>query len=394
MKQAKFHLVFDRKNTTIKPEDQALIYIDCSKNGKRLYLSTGVKVQKRHFKGANNKWIDNSYPEAHKLNVYLTNFLNKFVSFDNQQMLLDIDYPLDALKGLINNKLVTNFIEYFEKCYLNNPKIVNNTKKYYNTTLQHLKNFGKIIYFTDLTYVNISGFDKHLHSLELKDTTISKYHKAMKSIVNEATRSGFLDKDLNLYKDIKTNAKAGERVYLTIDEVAQLENFVDKDENSYLTRSKDMFLMCVYTGLRYSDLIKLNDKTILFTKDKVEISLISQKTKKVFRITLNDFFKSEGQLNSKPVEIVLKYKDRLALNPFKISEQYYNRLLKDLAKASGINKNLTSHVARHTFGTYMASKVNSFTLKTLMQHSKIETTAIYVNTSNIDGVIKGIDWSK
>lgn len=390
-KQTKFHIVFDRKKTTIKPEDQALIYIDCTKNGKRKYLSTGIRVQKKQFKGANLNWIHKT-TEALVLNTVLSNILNKLISFDNEQMLKGIDYPLETLERVIQSKQIANFVEYYQNYYTSNPKLGKNTKKYYKTTLHHLAGFGKIKYFSDINYINISAFDKYLHSQKLKLTTICKYHKALKSVINEAIKSGYLENDLKPYQDIKLNAKAGDSVFLTLEELSKIENLEIENDHWGLSRCKDIFLMCSYTGLRYSDIIQLNDKTVFFNDDKIEICLISKKTKKEFRLTLNDWFKPSQKKDSKPVEIMKKYREFLSMEPFKISDQYYNRQLKQIAKASGINKNLTSHVARHTFGTIMAQKVPSFVLQTLMQHSDIKTTSKYVNLSTKDNLIKNINW--
>ena len=228
---------------------------------------------------------------------------------------------------------------------------------------------------------------------KLKETTIAKYHKALKAIINKAKNEELLDKDLDAYKDIKTSAKAGEREFLNDNELKLFEDVEIDNENWGLTTSKDIFLMSVYIGLRYSDIIKINTDTVHFDNDgAIHLSLISEKTGKPFRINLHDFFKVEDQHHSRPELIILKYKDKLFANPFKLSAGYHNRNLKDIAKLAKIKKHLTSHVARHTFGTFMATRVNQFTLKDLMQHSKLETTSVYVHMASMDKEIKGIKW--
>ncbi len=58
--------------------------------------------------------------------------------------------------------------------------------------------------------------------------------------------------------------------------------------------------------------------------------------------------------------------------------QEYNRTLKDLAIKADINKNLTAHVGRHTFGyLWMTTSGNIFRLKEILGHTKIETTERY-----------------
>jgi integrase len=59
----------------------------------------------------------------------------------------------------------------------------------------------------------------------------------------------------------------------------------------------------------------------------------------------------------------------------------YNKHLKTIAGKAKINKNLTSHIARHTFLTFMADKVSTPTLMRMAQHSDIKTTMQYIHMS-------------
>lgn len=45
-----------------------------------------------------------------------------------------------------------------------------------------------------------------------------------------------------------------------------------------------------------------------------------------------------------------------------------------------VDKNVSFHIARHTFGTILGKDQNAFTIMKLMGHKKISTSAIYVNT--------------
>ena len=57
--------------------------------------------------------------------------------------------------------------------------------------------------------------------------------------------------------------------------------------------------------------------------------------------------------------------------------------MKDIAIACGIRKNLTMHVARHTFATeYLRNGGHVHVLQQLMGHSKITTTMIYVHVDS------------
>ena len=63
----------------------------------------------------------------------------------------------------------------------------------------------------------------------------------------------------------------------------------------------------------------------------------------------------------------------------KISNQKLNSYLKEIADVCGIKKNLTFHIARHTFATTvtLSNGIPIETVSKLLGHSKISTTQIY-----------------
>lgn len=89
----------------------------------------------------------------------------------------------------------------------------------------------------------------------------------------------------------------------------------------------------------------------------------------------------------KALSILEKYEYKL---PW-ISLQKYNILLKELAAKCGLNKRLTSHMARHTFATSALHKgVPIEVVSKMLSHSNIQTTQIYAKVLAED-VEKGFD---
>jgi site-specific recombinase XerD len=74
-------------------------------------------------------------------------------------------------------------------------------------------------------------------------------------------------------------------------------------------------------------------------------------------------------------EYCTKYDKLLPVN----SNQRYNAYLKEIADICGINKKLTSHIARHTFATTitLANGVPIETVSAMLGHNSIRTTQIY-----------------
>ena len=86
-----------------------------------------------------------------------------------------------------------------------------------------------------------------------------------------------------------------------------------------------------------------------------------------------------------PKMILKKYKGKLPdgkILPV-ISNQKLNAYLKEIADICGIKKNLTFHLARHTFATHLLEQGTDLrTIQELMGHTDIKTTAIYLHVSN------------
>ena len=128
------------------------------------------------------------------------------------------------------------------------------------------------------------------------------------------------------------------------------------------------------TGLRYSDVKDLTKNDIhINTNGTKSIIKRIQKTKGSVRIPL-----------IKPaLEIIQKYEDDFycslkgMLLPV-VSNQNTNAYLKEIATICGIEKNLTFHIARHSFATvFLELGISMESVKAMLGHSDISTTQIY-----------------
>ena len=67
-----------------------------------------------------------------------------------------------------------------------------------------------------------------------------------------------------------------------------------------------------------------------------------------------------------------------------VSNQRYNAYLKEIADLCGITKNLTSHVARHTFATTITAEkgVSTEVVSKMLGHTQLKTTQIYLKITD------------
>ena len=186
-----------------------------------------------------------------------------------------------------------------------------------------------------------------------------------------------LNKELiyrNPFKEFKLQWQKTDRGYLTQSEIETLIN--SRFEDKFLEETRDIFIFCTFTGLSYTDVKHLAQDNIQSSFDgKLWIKGKRKKTDTEYSIPLMNI----------PKMILEKYKatakDNLLLPVCNIV--VYNKRLKDVAKLCGISKNISSHLARHTFATLTLTKgVSIESVSKMLGHTNIATTQIYARITN------------
>lgn len=248
----------------------------------------------------------------------------------------------------------------------------------YNTTQKHITEFLQSKYsITDIPIKNlnfefINDFEFYLKAEKHIDiNTNAKYIKNLKKIIRECVAKDWLTKDPFLAYKVKT--KRTQRVFLSDTELAEIERKVFSMERLNIIR--DIFLFSCYTGLSYIDAYHLTPDNIVVGLDGERwIHTARQKTQTPSHVPL---------LN-RAMKIIEKYADHpKTLNQGKLlpfsSNQKVNAYLKEIAVCCSIKKELTFHVARHTFATTVTlnNGVSMESVSKMLGHKKLQTTEIY-----------------
>jgi site-specific recombinase XerD len=181
----------------------------------------------------------------------------------------------------------------------------------------------------------------------------------------------WIDKDP--FVKFKFSFDKSEREFLSQTELQSIENYETDIER--LNIVKDLFIFSCYTGIAYIDIMKLTNDNVLTGIDGGQW-IITKRTK-----------------TNTPVKIPILETTQLLIDKYKnniraqatgtllptLSNQKLNLYLKEIADACKIKKNLTFHVARHTFATTitLSNGVPIETVSKLLGHNKIATTQIY-----------------
>lgn len=219
----------------------------------------------------------------------------------------------------------------------------------------------------DITPLFIEGFQNYCLS-KLKVNTTNKQLKMLKKILAFAVKERHIE--VSPFQMVLREEKLDYDV-LNKGDINKLlgTSFLD----SRIEQIRDCFIFQCYTGLAYTDLVNL-------TQDNIENDVIIGRRKKTdvqFVVPLLPVAK----------QILEKYNYQLPI----ISNQAYNRYLKVLGDVSGLNKQLHSHLARHTFACLLLnSGVDMKTISRTLGHSSMKITEkIYASMSN-DTVVDNI----
>ncbi|MDO4692948.1 MAG: site-specific integrase [Porphyromonadaceae bacterium] len=204
------------------------------------------------------------------------------------------------------------------------------------------------------------------------NNTTHKKMKMLKTIVLYAINRGFMFQ--NPYAGYVLRRQPVNRGFLTDDEILTIAN---KDFSlDRLDVVRDIFLFSCFTGLAYIDVANLTLENIVTMDNKQWIMTKRQKTNIEANVLLLDI----------PKNIIAKYSHTTyrdgKLLPV-LSNQKMNSYLKEIADLCGIKKNLTFHLARHTFATMSLSKgVPMESVSKMLGHTNIKTTQIYARITN------------
>jgi site-specific recombinase XerD len=184
-------------------------------------------------------------------------------------------------------------------------------------------------------------------------------------------KHGWLPKDP--FYGFKMSKREVERTALTEHEMTILR---DKDfQIERLNLVKDIFLFSCYTGLAYADVQKLKRSEIITGVDG-EKWLVSRRQKTDITAHI--------PLLSPALLIIEKYGNHVqALSRGRLipilSNQKMNSYLKEIADVCKFSKNLTFHIARHTFATTvtLSNGVPIETVSKMLGHRNLKTTQHY-----------------
>lgn len=382
--KTKITLHFYAKSTKANSAGLLPIYVRLTVDGKRLEYSTKKFIESSKWSSELCK-MKGTTEEARSINSYLdlvrAKVLNAQMEIIHRNEILTIENFKEKLLGTEQRQrtLIPIFEDHNNKIKeLVGKEYAPGTLERYKTSLSHTIEFLQWKYKVSDIEINkidhafITDYEFWLRSVRnCANNTAVKYIKNFNKIIKICLANDWLDK--NPFVNYKSKVKEVERVYLSEEEI---QNIINKDlKTERLSLVRDIFLFSCFTGLAYIDVKNL-------TKSHISIGIDGEK----WIFTHRQKTESASKIPILPLTqmIIDKYEDNpQSVNQEKLlpilSNQKMNAYLKEIATVCNIEKELTFHIARHTFATTvtLTNGVPIESVSKMLGHKNLRTTQHY-----------------
>lgn len=373
----KLHILFYLYKTKTNKIGRCAVRCRITYNLTRKEFSTGQFINPKNW-NSKQQLVEPPEPDAELINTQLSLIKTKINRAFLMLQVNETDFTVEdiymAYKGEKTQKQY-NVIEFFER-YLKRLKTligidikeVTWNKFYY--VKEDIKRFIKWkfksndIPLKELKANFLTELDYYFKTVQkIKQVTINKKIQRFRKVVKVAVAENYLEKDPFLLHKSKSVKK--EVIFLSPEELEKLE--MHEFNQPRLKLVQDLFIFSCYSGLAYRELMNLERKHIIKGFDgNLWIQMNRQKTSKSLSIPLLDKAKTILDIYSEKGNHIFP----------RISNQKYNSYLKEIGAIVGLEKKLTTHMARRTFAStvLLYNNVPMEIVSELLGHSNMKIT--------------------
>ncbi|MBT3571399.1 MAG: tyrosine-type recombinase/integrase [Flavobacteriales bacterium] len=353
-------------------------------------INIGHRIKQRDWDDE-KKRVKKSHDNSVRLNNLIQNFISKIDNYIIEKEASNEPVVFAEIKEKVFNK--TNTANTFKEYSLEYLEDLHKEKKYaqFGSSRAQVNKmiafFGDYATFSALTVNHIKKFKVFLKSdYNQSQRSIVNHLIVLRAICNKAIRDGLMNKNdypfggegvvIRIPNSIKVGLNLEEIKLL---ELAKIKSFTSK------WNARNAFLLSFYfAGARISDVLRIKWTDIVDGRLHYKMG----KNNKVGSIAVakkaNDILEQYKTKRWSKEEFVLPELNNADLSDEKdvyrkiiTATKKYNKWLKKLANEVGIEKKVTCHIARHSFGNISGDKIPVQMLQKLYRHSDITTTINY-----------------
>lgn len=373
-----------------KPNKQGLypIAIRVTKDRKSTFLYIGQYIEEKHWDATNFK-VKKSHPNSVRLN---NRILGKLAEANDTLLESEKEDEKINIRTIKKQLVHSSGLDFFAVAKLHNEN-TEKRKKFHqlktdNGRLRAMREFlGRDeLSFSEIDVVLLRKFENHLlHTKKRAPRTVVNYLILIRTIYNLAISLSITDRKTYPFGKGKIQIKIpeSEKIGLTKEEIQLLEGAEDLSEPQQ--HALNVWLLSFYfAGIRVGDVLKLRqsdfkDGRLHYRMGKNE-KLVSLKVPEKAQMILDIYKTAESKKNDLvfPELNGTDFKDEQKIEErIKSVTRNLNRRLEIVAKKVGIDKKMTMHIARHSFGNISGDKIPIQMLQKLYRHSSITTTVNY-----------------
>lgn len=382
--KTKITLHFYPRETKTNANGQTPIYIRLTIDGERTEFSSKKFIEKGKWSSELAK-MKGTTEEARSINSYLDMMRSKVLGAEMTLLHKEEPVTVENVKSIIHGiyknhrTLVTVFQDHNNKMReLVGKQYARGTLQRFEVTLNHIQNFlswknnDDDIALIKIDHAFITDFEFYLRSVkDCSNNTAVKYVRNFRKIINICLNNDWLEK--NPFSKYEGKVFEVDKEFLTEEEIQKI--YSKKFMNKRLEQVRDIFIFCCFTGLAYIDVQQLR-------KDHLGIGIDGNKW--IFKNRQKTDTRSKIPLLPVAEELVRKYAEHpKCLNEDRIlpvlSNQKMNSYLKEIGDVCGIQKEITFHMARHSFATSitLTNGVPIESVSKMLGHKSLRTTQHY-----------------
>ncbi len=378
------------RTADIKKDGSCPLAIRIIKDRKPRYVFTGQYVKPKDWNNV-DRLVKKSHPNSKRIN----NLLIKKLAEANDTI-LELETNQEAITSKeIKDKIkkVGNHVSFFD---LAAQRIDDYKKKgtysvgnAEQSIVNNLKKFVKRdhLYFHEISVSFLERFKVFcIYNLGHSSRTIINQLIFIRTMFNIAIKDGIVDSRYYPFAGDKVKIRIGTglKIGLTQDEVERIEN-LELEPGTSIWHTRNVWLFSFYfAGIRISDVLNLRWSDfkdgrlnyVMYKNEKPVSLKVPDKAAEIIRL----YQQNRETLDSYVFPWLNKAKQRDKRDLFRKSRnasRLFNSHLKNIAQLAGIDKILSNHIARHSFGNIAGDKIHPLMLQKLYRHSDLKTTINY-----------------
>ncbi|TVZ16409.1 site-specific integrase [Maribacter sp. MAR_2009_72] len=398
MKQAEANIYLDQLRP--RKNGDCSIKIKVTFNRKRKYYPTGIHLTPEEFFKLMN--AERRTKDQKKLLIRLNHLLTKAQNVISGLTVFTFTRFEEKYFELRNTE---NSVSFAFENYIKELKSENRigTAVSYKTAINSIEDFKKGLTFADITPTLLKQYESWMVKNNKSRTTVGIYLRSLRTIYNLQN----IDKSLYPFggKQGKYSIPTGQNVKkaLTVEEIASIYNY-RTTPNTTKDMAKDYWLfLYLSNGMNVKDFCLLKWKNIdgeMLTYRR-EKTIRNKKENKVISVALKPetwiIIKKWGVPSvTKESYIFPHIKNGMTIEKQRATYQQLtkiiNKYMKLISADLGINKNVTTYFARHSFATVLKrSGANISMISDLLGHSSVGVTESYLDSFENDQIQKQTD---